>query len=139
MASIALTLADQITAYLDGLTVGGITLPCVRKLIPDRDLANAKSLCAMVVPNSLESKIIARGGTRERIVRIDVGIIKRAAETELEELLDLAQQVGDLLEGRRFDAGYCVEVSFSPLYDVEIWLQQHCFFAVIVAKIKVMP
>lgn len=138
MSSLVIELADQITAFLNGQTVGGVTLPCVRELIPNRNLGTVKTLCAMVVPHSLESKIIARGGLKERIVRIDIGIVKRATENEIESLLDITQQIGDLLEGRRFGNGICIEVSYAPLYDAELWLEQQSFFAVVVAKIKVV-
>ena len=138
MASIAVQLADEVAARLNGQTVGSTTIPCVRLLIADLKLASVKNLRTIAVPHSLESKIIDRGGRKERIVRVDVGIMKRAAESELDSLLDLTQTIGDLLEGFSFTSGRCVEVSYAPLYDSEIWLQQHCFFAVIVAKIKVI-
>ena len=139
MSSLAVALADQIAAFLNGQTIGAVTLPCVRKLIPERDLAGVKTLRAIVVPHSLESKIVARGGLKERVVRIDIGVMKRAAESELDGLLDLTQRIGDLLEGKRFESGLCVEVAYAPLYDIDTWLQQQSFFAIIVAKIKVLP
>lgn len=137
MASTAIQLADEIAAYLNGQTIGQDTLVCERKLIPDRDLASVRNLRAIVVPHSFESRIAVRGLTKERTLRIDVGIMKRAPESELDGLLGLTQQIGDLLEGHRFTGGICIEVAYSPLYDVEIWLQQHSFFAVIVATVKV--
>lgn len=139
MASLAINFADQIATFLNGQTVGdNLTLPCIRKLIPERDIASSKTLRAIIVPHSLESKIVARGGMKERIVRIDVGVMKRATESEIEGLLDITQRIGDLLEGKRFDGGICVEVSYAPLYDVDAWLQQQSFVAVVVAKIKVV-
>jgi hypothetical protein len=138
MASVAVKCADEIVAYLNGQTIGDMTLPCVRKLVPDQNLASVKTLQLMVVPHSLDSRIVARGGVKERVVRVDVGVVKRAAESELEGLLDLAQGIGDLLEGHVFASGICIEVSYAPLYDAEFWLQQQSFFAVIVAKIKVL-
>lgn len=137
MTSLAVDFADQVAAYLNGQTVGAVTLPCVRKLIPDQNLAQARELRVIAVPHSLESRIAARGGVKDRTVRVDVGVMKRAAEGELEGLLGLTQGIGDLLEGHHFAGGLCVEVDYAPLYDSEIWLQQQCFFAVVVAKIKV--
>ena len=137
MASLAIQLADEVAAYLGGATVGGTALPCVRKLIPESDLSKVKNLQVIIVPHSLESKIVVRGGAKERIVRIDVGVMKRAAESELEGLLELTQGIGDLLEGHRFSCGLCVEVAYLPLYDVNIWMQQQSFLAVVSAKIRV--
>lgn len=138
MASIAVQLADEVASRIDGQTVGSVTVPCVRRLIADLKLASAKNLQAIAVPHSLESKIIDRGIGKERLVHVDIGVMKRAPENELESLLDLTQGIGDLLEGFRFSCGRCIKVSYAPLYDAEIWLQQHCFFAVIVAEIKVI-
>ena len=138
MASLAIQLADEIAAYLNGATVGETALSCVRKLIPESDLTKVKTLQIISVPHSLESKIVVRGGAKDRIVRVDVGVMKRATENELEDLLGLTQAIGDLLEGHRFSGGLCVEVAYAPLYDVDIWLQQQSFLAVVSAKIRVL-
>lgn len=138
LASIAVTLADQVAAFLNGQTIGDVTLSAERKLIPIRNLSTVKTLRAMVVPHSFESKIVARGGLKERTVRIDVGVMKRASESELDGLLALTQAIGDKLEGKKFDAGMCVEVAYAPIYNVEVYLEQQSFFAVIVATMKVL-
>jgi len=138
MSSIAVRAADEVAAYLAAQTVGTTRIPCDRRLIVDEKIAAAKNLQVLAVPHSLESKIISRGSARDRTVTVDIGIMKRAFDDELEALLDLSQGIADLLEGRAFSSGVCVEVSFAPLYDAELWLQQHSFFAVIVAKIRVL-
>lgn len=138
MAGIAVQLADEVAERINGKTVGSETLSCVRKLIVDLKLASARTLNVIAVPHSLESKIIDRGIGKSQTVLVDVGVMRRANENELENLLELTQGIGDLLEGFRFSRGRCIRVAYAPLYDSEIWLQQHCFFAVIVAEIKVI-
>lgn len=136
-ASIAVQIADEIAALLNNLEIGSTVITCTRKLIVDLSLAEAKTLQVLAVPHSLESVIIDRGISRDRTVLIDIGIMKRAAESELESLIALAQAVGDKVEGVRLNSGRCTAVSYNPIYDSDTWLRQHSFLAVVTAKVKV--
>ena len=137
MSAISVQIADEITALLNNREIGSVTISCTRKLIVDLKLEQAKTLQVFVVPHGLESSIIDRGLLKERTAIIDIGIMKRAAESELESLIDLAQQIGDTVEGVRLTSGRCVSISYNPIYDSGAWLQQHAFFALITAKVKV--
>ena len=136
-SSIAVQIADEIAALLNNLEIGDIVITCTRKLIVDLSLAEAKTLQVLVVPHSLESKIIDRGLLKERSVLVDIGIMKRAAESELESLIAIAQAIGDTVEGVHLTSGLCTAVSYNPIYDSDTWLRQHSFLAVVTAKVKV--
>jgi len=136
-SSIAVQIADEIAEILNNLEIGGTVITCTRKLIVDLSLAEAKTLQVLTVPHSLESSIIDRGLLKERSVLVDIGIMKRAVESELESLIALAQAVGDKIEGVRLASGRCTAVSYNPIYDSDTWLRQHSFLAVVTAKVKV--
>lgn len=137
MSSIAVIVADEIAAILNNKEIGSVTISCTRKLIVDLKLEQAKTLQVFVVPHSLESSIIDRALRKDRTVTVDIGIMKRAAESELESLIDLAQQIGDTVEGVRLTSGRCISVAYNPIYDSNAWLQQHAFFSIVSAKVKV--
>ena len=136
-SSLVITLADEVTAKLDGLDIAGKKLSAVRKLIVEQKLPSTRDLFCICVPHALESKIITRGKTKERIIAVDVGIFKRCQESEIADLVTLVETVGDLLESATYKTGVVLGVEYAPIYDVNMFLQQGTFFARLSVNFKV--
>ena len=136
-SSLVITLADEVTAKLNGLDIAGKKLSAVRKLIVEQKLPSTRDLFCICVPHALESKIITRGKTKERIVAVDVGIFKRCQESEIADLVTLTENVGDLLESATYKTGVALGVEYAPIYDVNMFLQQGMFFARLSVNFKV--
>lgn len=130
----AVETASEIAEYLNGKEFAGATLACEYKLIPEKDLASVRNLKAVVVPHTFRSAL-NRGG-KDREIELDLGIMKRANESEFEHLLTVVQAVGDAIEGKRFSCGVCMGVDYSPLYDVDAYLKNHVFLSVLNVRIK---
>ena len=136
-SSLVIALADEVTAKLNGLDIAGIKLSAVRKLIVEQKLPSTRDLFCICVPHALESKIITRGKTKERLISVDVGIFKRCRENEIADLVTLVETVGDLLEAATYKTGVVLGVEYAPIYDVNMFLQQGTFFARLSVNFKV--
>ena len=131
MQSIVINAADAIVQYLNGKTYNDRQIPFIRKLIPEKTLAQGKKLTGYVVPHSLQQTMGTRSA-KDNTITIDIGIMGRASEHQLEEMLALTQQIGESLYDLSFEQDFrIVEVNYDPLYDVNSWLELHAFVAVI--------
>lgn len=140
MPNLALRFADEIASFLNGKFVDMEQLRSYRKIIWENSLAESKDLTAVVVPHGVECKISDRSREFEWTVQIDVGICRRATEHEMEHLLSLVQEIGEMFEGKIFHNvlnGVCIGVDYAPLYASDFWIQSHCFLSVMVLTIKV--
>ena len=137
MSSLVISAADAVTSILNGRTFGTVTVSAVRKLVVERSLTNSRQLLCICVPHKLESTVISRGRATERTVTVDVGLMQRCAESDLENLIKLTEEIGSFLEGAQSLNGRCIGVEYAPIYDTEIFLQQSCFFSLISVNIKV--
>ena len=138
MSSLVISAARAVAEMLNGETISGETLSAVFRLVVERSIASARNLQVICVPHRFESSISGRGNAKERTVTVDVGLMKRCAESELEHLVELTEAIGDYLEGKKISAGRCIGVNFSPIYDTDFFLQQSCFFSLISVDIKVL-
>lgn len=139
MNSLVITMAKAVAEMLNGVTITGETLSAGFRLVVERSIATSKTLRVISVPHELKSSIAGRGNTRDRTVTVDIGLMKRCSEQELEHLVEVTEGIGDYLEGRRIgDIGRCVAVNYSPIYDSDIFLQQSCFFSLISIDVRVL-
>ena len=136
MSSLAKEAAKEIAEFLNGKEFFDEILSAEMKLIPEKNLSLVKELKAVVVPHSFKSSV--NRSTRDREIVLDIGITRRASESELEKMLDITQSVGDLLEGKLFSAGVCIEIEYAPLYDVDAYIQAQAFISVLSARIRVL-
>lgn len=129
--------AEQLAARISGLGVWSsaeplldITLACEAVMIPRHELLTGENLHGVVTPHADRSEISARGARKIEYV-LDLGLIKVCQESEIPDLLQLAQSARDRLLGAELAGLQCMESSFSLLYSPDVWLETGAFLSVI--------
>ena len=139
--STAVSLAEDLVSYLckknSSEKFYGFNISFALDLVPIREITTSEKFQGIVVPHSLTSKIVTRGGRKEREVRIDIGLLCTSREDTLEYLISAAQAVGDSIEGIRLGDAFCTGVEYSPLYSADDWSRQHSFISVLLVTFKV--
>lgn len=101
------------------------------ELAPEYSLKDVKERTRIVVvPVGIKHKMLARG-FREDFLTVQVGVLRKATEDELVDLVNYAQTLAlDFLHATVKDAK-CVEVNHTPLYVPEHMRDRRQFTGII--------
>ena len=101
------------------------------ELAPEYTLKDVKERTRIVVvPVGIKHRMIARG-FREDILAVQVGILRKATEDELVDLVSYAQTLALGFLHKTIDGAKCVEANHSPLYSPEHLRDRRQFTGVI--------
>ena len=84
----------------------------------------------VVVPVGVAHKMMARG-IREDLLKIQVGVLRKATEDDLEALVSEVQTLALSLLHKTVEGVACVAVEHVPLYDPQIMRERRQFTGVI--------
>lgn len=114
--------------------IGGIV-----DYVPEFELQDFKAEKILIAPTGITYEDNSRG-SEEKIVTLEVGIIKRIREGELPEMLDKVEDIiGDLQAGRYANGlGSCSKVTHSPAYDIQSMVTKQTFIAVLNVEIRIL-
>jgi hypothetical protein len=98
--------------------------------VPEFKLGELSGMKVVVVPVGVEFKTLARN-TIEITHRIQIGILKRCTEDDLEGMISFAQTVAHSLLYRKFGDAIGLSVAFNPLYVPEHFRERRQFTSVL--------
>ncbi len=100
-------LAEAVAAEIDGAEVD---------LAPEFSLKDLKGRTrTVVVPAGIRHRMLARG-MREDLLTVQVGVLRKATEDELEALVGEVQRLALRFLHRTVAGAKCVEAGHAPLY-----------------------
>ena len=100
-------------------------------LAPEFTLKDVKTRKrTVVVPVGVAHKMMARG-IRENLLKIQVGVLRKATEDDLEALVSEVQTMALSLLHKTVEGVACVAVEHVPLYDSQIMRERRQFTGVI--------
>jgi hypothetical protein len=85
------------------------------QLVPEFTLRQLEKMKVVIVPFDIEYKVLSRN-KKEQILRLQIGVLKRATEDDIEEMLTFVSEMGFNLLGKKFNDVYCQTVLYNPLY-----------------------
>lgn len=106
---------------------------------PEFALDSIENLIVAVVPKGIEFTAHSRS-ENEKIVKIDIGVMKKCSDGEIESLLDTVQNICDRFARLRLGntRALCVKVENNPVYAPEHLLQRKQFTSVITLTFKII-
>jgi hypothetical protein len=120
-----------------------LVFTAVRKYRPEFTLAELATLRVTVVPAAREISAESRSQTSET-VDINVAVQKVVdpdSNAEIDELLTLCEDIGDLFRLKRLDryaAAIWQETANSPIYDPKHLLEKHVFTGLLKLTFKIV-
>lgn len=124
LAKIAAAVAEALSSY--GAEV---------EYFPEYELKELDTMRVIVIPASVEYKKVSRG-QYEELLKVHVGIFKRAREDSLENLLRITEKIGIGFLNRRLAGAVCVCAAFNPLYHMAHLRERGQFTSVIELTFK---
>ena len=122
-----LQIADSVTAQLNAAQLSQ-PFHAQRLYVPDFDLEDMRELRVSVVPRELA--ILAHDRTTSKYnARIDVAVQRKfdsGTNTEIDPLVVLIEEIGDLFRLKRLDSmpeARCIQVEHPVIYSHEHWEQ----------------
>ena len=103
--------------------------------VPELFLAELDSRRIIVVPVSVETRLISRTQI-ERVYKIEIGVVQKAKDSELDKIIDFVEQLATNLLKRKFGNTTCLSVLFDPLYSAEDMRERNQFTSVISLSLK---
>jgi hypothetical protein len=103
--------------------------------VPEYELAELAEMRVVVVPLAIEFKTLSRS-SREELLKVSVGILKRGKESELPDLLKLSNDIGVRFLHCKLAGATCVSVAYDPIYSPEYLRQRNQFISVIQLAFK---
>ena len=101
------------------------------ELAPEFTLKDVKERTRIVVvPVGIKHKMLARG-FREDLLTVQVGVLRKATEDELVDLVNYAQTLALHFLHRTVKGAKCVEVNHAPLYAPDHMRERRQFTGVI--------
>ena len=97
---------------------------------PEFDLKELDDMRVVVVPSGTEYKTVSRA-SREEVLKISVGFLKRGCEDELPELLRLVEGIGLGFLNRKLAGAVCIAVVYDPIYSPDHLRERGQFTSVI--------
>lgn len=97
---------------------------------PEFELSDLKEMRVVVVPVGTEYKLLSRA-SREELHKISVGVLKRANEKDLPELLRFIEGLGLSFLNKKVGSATCIGVAFDPIYSAEHLRTRRQFTSVI--------
>ena len=85
------------------------------QLVPEFSLKELDKMKVVVVPFDMEYKVLTRN-KKEKVLKLQIGVLKRATEDELDGLLSFVSELGFNLLGKKFQDVFCTAIAYNPLY-----------------------
>ena len=102
---------------------------------PEFELRELEAMRVAVVPTGTEYKTASRS-SREELLKVQIGFLKRGCEDELPELLQLVEGLGLGFLNRKLAGATCVGVAYNPIYSPEHLRERGQFTSVIELTFK---
>ena len=102
---------------------------------PEFELRELEAMRVAVVPTGTEYKTVSRS-SREELLKVQIGFLKRGCEDELSELLQLIDGLGLGFLNRKLAGATCVGVAYNPIYSPEHLRERGQFTSVIELTFK---
>ena len=102
---------------------------------PEFELRDLETMRVVVVPAGIEYKTLSRA-SHEETLKISVGILKRATEDDLPELLQFIESLGLGFLNRKLAGATCLAAAYNPLYSPEHLRERGQFTSVIELTFK---
>ena len=102
---------------------------------PEFELRELESMRVVVVPVATEYKTLSRA-SREELTKVQIGILKRATEDEMPDLLRFVEGLGLGFLNRKFARAICLIVAYNPIYFPEHLRERGQFTSVIELTFK---
>lgn len=102
---------------------------------PEFELRELEAMRVAVVPTGTEYKTVSRS-SREELLKVQIGLLKRGCEDELPELLQLVEGLGLGFLNRKLAGATCVGVAYNPIYSPEHLRERGQFTSVIELTFK---
>jgi hypothetical protein len=131
MSSI-IDIANEV-AYVLAITVATV------RLAPEFSLDSMDELNVAIVPKGVEFTAHSRSAS-EKTVKIDIGVMKKCSDDEVESLLNTVQSICGRFERLRLGStrALCVKVENNPIYAPEHLVQRKQFTSVITLTFKII-
>lgn len=97
---------------------------------PEFDLRELEERKVIVVPCAIEYKALTRN-TYEELPAVQIGILQRATEDDLPELLSFTQSLAVGFLYKKIAGALCVSISYDPIYSPEHLQERGQFVGVI--------
>lgn len=105
-------------------------------LAPEFDLGDVKDMKVVVVPAGVAHNLVARGH-HEDVVKVQVGILKRASRDEVVDLVSFAEYLAVGFLGRILcGSARCMKAENAPLYVPEHLRERRQFTGVVELTFK---
>ena len=102
---------------------------------PEFDLKGIRELRVIVVPCALGMKPLARGMSEDTL-KVHVGVLSKATEDDVPELVRTVTELGRSFLDRRLADATCFKVEYAPLYSPEHLRERRQFTGVIELTFK---
>lgn len=119
-------LAEAVTKEIEGAEL---------MYAPELDLKGIRELRVIVVPLGLGMKPFARGYSEDSF-KIQIGLLKKATEDDLPELINKLVTLGRSFVDKRLEDATCSKVEYAPLYSPEHLRERRQFTGVIELTFK---
>lgn len=97
---------------------------------PEFELRDLETMRIIVVPSATEYKTLSRSA-HEELLKVQIGILKRATEDDLGELLRFAEGIGLGFLRKKLAGATCVIVAYNPIYSADHLRERGQFTTVI--------
>ena len=140
--SVILDLADAVAAELNAAEEGtfGLDFVAARMVLPRFKLEDLSTLHVTVVPASAGAEMQTRAQMLYE-VEINIGVQKllgKDVDSEIEDLLDLVEAIGDYLRGRTLDDVSWMRQDNDPTYAPDHLANQNVFTSVLTITYRLL-
>lgn len=97
---------------------------------PEFNLGELDTMRVVVVPTGTEYKTLSRA-SHEEVLKISVGILKRATEEDLPQLLEFVEELGLGFLSKKLAGATCIAVLYDPIYSPSHLRERNQFTSVI--------
>lgn len=104
---------------------------------PEFELNDLREMKVVVVPLGTEYKLLSRV-SHEELHKISIGVLKRADEKDLPDLLRFVEQLGVSFLNKKVGTATCIGVAFNPIYSAEHLRTRRQFTSVIQLTCKLI-
>lgn len=132
-------IADAVKTKLDTLSLGdGVSAEVMA--VPELTLSDIETMRVIVVPRMRTHSALTRGPMVEKIIMIDVGVLKRVVDDDIDSCVDVVETIMEAFLKQRLAAypkAYCDSVGNDPVYVPAHLQKQNQFTSVIQLTMKV--
>lgn len=102
---------------------------------PEFELRDLDTMRIIVVPTATEYKTLSRSA-HEELLKVQIGILKRATEDDLPELLRFSEELGIGFLNKKIAGATCLVVAYNPIYSADHLRERGQFTSVIELTFK---